>query len=212
MAAGRAAYPARHADLRAMLSLAVPTHPAWTERALAALDEVLVDHAHCEKKAAGMAVQLLFRYPEHGFLLEPLSRLAREELAHFEEVLRILERRGVAFRRQKPSPYAGRLRAAVRPDEPAHLVDTLLCCALIEARSCERFQLLADALGGAEALVELAGFYRGLLAAEARHHRIYLDLAGELAPQHALRSRLAELAVHEASVLCEAPPVPRMHN
>ncbi|MDJ0850967.1 MAG: tRNA-(ms[2]io[6]A)-hydroxylase [Myxococcota bacterium] len=191
-----------------MLSLAAPTQPAWTERALADLDEVLVDHAHCEKKAAGMAVQLLFRYPQHGFLLEPLSRLAREELAHFEEVLRLLEKRGVAFQRQKPSPYAGRLRRAVRPDEPAHLVDTLLCCALIEARSCERFQLLAEAV----AERDLAAFYRGLLAAEARHHRIYLDLAAELAPAHAVRERLAELAVHEASVLSEAPPVPRMHN
>lgn len=191
-----------------MLNLAAATRRAWTERALADLDEVLVDHAHCEKKAAGMAVQLLFRYPEHGFLLEPLSRLAREELAHFEEVLRLLERRGVAFRRQKPSPYAGRLRSVVRASEPGHLVDTLLCCALIEARSCERFQLLAEAVTEPE----LAGFYRGLLAAEARHHRIYLDLAAELAPPDEVRARLGELAVHEASVLSEAPPVARMHN
>ena len=191
-----------------MLSLAAPSDPSWTERALAGLDEVLLDHAHCEKKAAGMAVQLLFRYPEHHFLLEPLSRLAREELAHFEEVLRELERRGVRFRRQKPSPYAGRLRAAVREQDPSHLVDTLLCCALIEARSCERFQLLAEAVPDAR----LAAFYRGLLAAEARHHGVYLELAAELLSRDAVRERLQELALHEAAVLEQAPPEPRMHN
>lgn len=191
-----------------MLSLVARTAASWTQRALSHLDELLLDHAHCEKKAAGMAVQLVFRYPEHGFLLAPLSRLAREELAHFEEVLRELERRGVAFRRQRPSPYAGRLRAAVRPEEPGHLVDTLLCCALIEARSCERFQLLAEAVDDAG----LAAFYRGLLAAEARHHGVYLELAAELGPRDELRARLEELARHEAAVLAEAPPEPRMHN
>jgi len=191
-----------------MLSLAAPTDPAWAEGAAASLDEVLVDHAHCEKKAAGMAVQLLFRYPQHGFLLEPLSRLAREELAHFEEVLRILERRGVVFQRQKPSPYAGRLRREIRTTEPGHLVDTLLCCALIEARSCERFQLLA----GAVADEELQAFYRGLLAAEARHHRVYVELAWELEPEPEVRARLAELAAHEATVVAERSDAPRMHS
>ena len=191
-----------------MLSLATPTDPAWAEEAAHALDEVLVDHAHCEKKAAGMAVQLLFRYPQHGFLLEPLSRLAREELGHFEEVLRCLERRGLAFRRQKPSPYAGRLREEIRTGEPGHLVDTLLCCALIEARSCERFGLLAEAIDD----TELASFYRGLLAAEARHHRVYVELASELESQGKIRARLAELAAHEAAIVAEGSPAPRMHS
>lgn len=191
-----------------MLSLAAPTDPAWAEEAVHALDEVLVDHAHCEKKAAGMAVQLLFRYPQHGFLLEPLSRLAREELGHFEEVLRCLERRGLAFRRQKPSPYAGRLREEIRTGEPGHLVDTLLCCALIEARSCERFGLLAEAIDD----TELASFYRGLLAAEARHHRVYVELASELESQGKIRVRLAELAAHEAAIVAEGSPAPRMHS
>jgi tRNA-(ms[2]io[6]A)-hydroxylase len=194
-----------------MLSLAAPTSPAWIESALRELDEVLLDHAHCEKKAAGMAVQLLFRYPDHAFLLEPLSRLAREELAHFEEVLRELSRRGIGFRRQKPSAYAGRLRTAVRKDAQhprGHLVDTLICCALIEARSCERFQILAKAVSDPR----LAAFYRGLLAAEARHHRVYLDLAAELAPREELRERLDELARHEAAVLEESSREPRMHS
>jgi tRNA-(ms[2]io[6]A)-hydroxylase len=190
-----------------MLCLAAPTDPAWTARALAAADELLVDHAHCERKAAGMAVQLLFRYPQHAFLQTPLARLAREELAHFEEVLRVLEARGVAFGRQRPAPYAGRLRAAVRGGEPAQLIDTLLCCALIEARSCERFGLLAAALADAG----LADFYRGLAAAEARHQHVYVELACALGPRAAVRERLGQLALHEAQVLAGAPPAPRMH-
>jgi tRNA-(ms[2]io[6]A)-hydroxylase len=191
-----------------MLNLAAPTDPAWAQGAAEALDEILVDHAHCEKKAAGMAVQLLFRYPQHGFLLEPLSRLAREELAHFEEVLRLMASRGLAFRRQKPSPYAGRLRETIRSSEPGQLVDTLLCCALIEARSCERFGLLAEAVDDAE----LAAFYRGLLAAEARHHRVYLELAEPLEPEVEVRRRLAELAACEAEIVAEGSTAPRMHS
>jgi tRNA-(ms[2]io[6]A)-hydroxylase len=191
-----------------MLSLAAPTAPTWTDRVLAALPELLLDHAHCEKKAAGTAIQLIFRYPQHDFLHVPLSALAREELSHFEQVLALMAARGVAFGRQRPSPYAGRLKQAVRTGEPAQLIDTLLCCALIEARSCERFSLLADAVDDPE----LARFYRGLLACEARHHRSYVELAGRLAAPDALRARLSELAAHEAEILADAPAWSRMHT
>jgi tRNA-(ms[2]io[6]A)-hydroxylase len=191
-----------------MLNLASPTDPGWIERALAHLDQVLVDHAHCEQKAAGNAVRLLFRYSEHGFLLEPLSRIAREELTHFEAVLRLLETRGIGFHRQRPSPYAGRLRRAVRSAEPARLVDTLLCCALIEARSCERFQILAGAVQDPE----LRAFYAGLLEAEARHHGIYVDLARRLACESDVKARLHHLACCEAEILAEAPALARMHT
>src|SRR5262249_9624612 len=105
-----------------MLNLASVTDRAWVERAIAGLDEVLLDRAHCEKKAASTAVNLLFRYPERGKLLRPLARLAREELAHFEEVLAVLEERGLALRRQVPSPYAGKLLAVVRATEPERLL------------------------------------------------------------------------------------------
>jgi tRNA-(ms[2]io[6]A)-hydroxylase len=190
-----------------MLALAAPTHPSWTRRVLARLDELLLDHAHCEKKAAGTAVSLIFRYPQRGFLLEPLSRLAREELTHFEAVLRLLAERGVAYRPLRASPYAGRLRRCLRAAEPERLIDVLLCSALIEARSCERFKLLAEAVADPD----LAAFYRGLLAAEARHHQVYRDLAGELAPAEVVRARLAELAEREAAILARVPPRPRMH-
>jgi len=190
-----------------MLKLASSTATEWTARALDSLDEVLIDHAHCEKKAAGMAVRLLFSYPHHDFLQEPLSRLAREELAHFEEVLATLRARGMRLRPQRPAPYAGRLRERVRQSEPERLVDLLLCCALIEARSCERFGLLARAVDEPA----LARFYSGLHEAEARHHRVYIDLASEALPRERVRARLEELAAHEARVLSQPPALARLH-
>ncbi|MCW5893175.1 MAG: tRNA-(ms[2]io[6]A)-hydroxylase [bacterium] len=190
-----------------MLNLATPTDPAWVARAVAHLDEILVDHAHCEKKAASTAVSLLFRYTERPALLVPLSRLAREELAHFEEVLRHLEARGIPFRHQEPAPYAAALLRAVRPPEPQRLLDTLLCLSLIEARSCERMQLLAAAVPDQP----LATLYRSLLASEARHHTTYVDLAAEIASPDAAKQRLQELARHEAAVLARMPPTPRFH-
>ncbi|HVN39453.1 MAG TPA: tRNA-(ms[2]io[6]A)-hydroxylase [Myxococcota bacterium] len=190
-----------------MLSLASATPPAWAARALADLELVLLDHAHCEKKAAGNAVTLMFRYPQHGFLAAPLSRLAREELVHFEQVLERLAAGGLSLRPLKASPYAGRLRAAARADEPDRLLDSLLCSALIEARSCERFRLLAEHAPDAS----LREFYGGLLASEARHHGIFVALATQLATPEVVRARLDELARHEAEVLAGLPPMPRLH-
>jgi tRNA-(ms[2]io[6]A)-hydroxylase len=190
-----------------MLSLASETAPDWAARVLADPIELLIDHAHCEKKAAGTAVRLLFRYPREGALQAPLSRLAREELVHFEQVLALLEARGASLRPLRPSPYAGRLRRLVRAPEAEQLVDTLLVASLIEARSCERFQALAAACAD----VELAAFYRGLLASEARHHQVYTELACAFAPADAVRDRLAELAREEAEILASLPALVRMH-
>jgi tRNA-(ms[2]io[6]A)-hydroxylase len=190
-----------------MLRLAAPTDPAWAARALADLDEILVDHGHCEKKAASSALRLLFRYPERTALLAPLSQLAREELAHFEEVLRHLERRGVAFRHQVPSPYADGLLKAVRRDEPGRLLDMLLVHGLIEARSCERLGLLADAVEDRQ----LSDLWHGLLASEARHHQTYAALALAVASPDVVRERLRVLADHEAAVLAAVPALPRLH-
>jgi tRNA-(ms[2]io[6]A)-hydroxylase len=191
-----------------MLPLASTTTDAWLARALANLDDILVDHAHCEKKAASTAVSLLFRYPERAALLRPLSRLAREELRHFERVVAALDARGVPLRRQVPSPYAGELLAAARAGEPGRLVDTLLCMALIEARSCERLARLA----GTVPAPDLAALFADLLASEARHHRTYVALAGTVAPAPEVRERLAALTRHEAAVLARAPAWPRLHT
>lgn len=203
-----------------MLHLASSSAPSWAERALANMDAILLDHAHCEKKAASTAISMIFRYPEHPELVVPMSELAREELRHFEQVVALIRARGREFERQHPSPYAARLLEAARSGKAERLLDTLLCCSLIEARSCERMQQLAHALAkrGADApdhpshaLFEL---YDGLLASEARHHATYVDLARTCVAidESALQARLAQLAEHEAEVLRRAPAEPRMHN
>jgi tRNA-(ms[2]io[6]A)-hydroxylase len=191
-----------------MLRLASSTPVSWADLASARIDETLVDHAHCEKRAASTALGLLFRHPDIPELQEPLSALAREELEHFELVLALLRRRGIPLGHAQAAPYASRLHEAVRRREPHRLLDTLLCCALIEARSCERMSLLAARLPDEE----LASFYRSLLAAEARHHAAYVDLALGLFGRAEVTARLAELARHEALSLPARPGGPRLHD
>ncbi|MBY0400351.1 tRNA-(ms[2]io[6]A)-hydroxylase [Myxococcota bacterium] len=190
-----------------MLHLASDTDRAWLPRAWASIDEVLLDHAHCEKKAAGAAIKLLFSYPHHRFLQEPLAELAREELAHFQTILARLDARGIRYATIKPSPYGLALHAHVRRDEPDRLLDVLLISALIEARSCERFQILADGLPDAE----LAALYRTLLASEARHHGLYLDLAAELVSRSLRDARLEALARAEAEIVARPCEWVRLH-
>lgn len=190
-----------------MLSLASDTPVAWVGSVVSQLGEVLVDHAHCEKKAASTALALLFRYADHPQLVRPLSELAREELRHFELLLTILDARGIPFVRQVPSRYGKSLHAAIRKGEH-HLLDTLLTCALIEARSCERMKLLSEHLPDPE----LAAFYGDLLASEARHFTTYLHLAETFADRETVQLRLAELAEHEASALVGGEPEPRLHS
>jgi tRNA-(ms[2]io[6]A)-hydroxylase len=194
-----------------VLSLASETEPAWAERALTDVPALLLDHAHCEKRAAGMALGLISRYADRAALLTPLARLAREELEHFERVLDLLAARGVGFGVQEPAPYAKRLLGLARTWEPERLVDTLLCCSLIEARSCERFSVLARACEAAGE-TELAAFYRDLLACEARHHGLYVRLAETAAPSDAVRTRLAELRAREAELLAEGTHAIRLHG
>ena len=191
-----------------MLNLQSKTSEEWTTLAVAHMDEILLDHAHCEKKAASTALSLIFRYPERTHMIRPLSEVAREELEHFELVLSHIERRGGQFEKMSPSPYAGRLMKIVRPEDPERLLDFLMCCAAIEARSCERMTALAGALEPGP----LKKLYSGLLACEARHHMLYIDLALEIWPKTTVKERLDVVMKHEADVLFQAPCVPRMHN
>ncbi len=191
-----------------MLRLASATRSDWLPEALENIDAILLDHAHCEKKAASTAVGMLFRYADRHALMTPLSELAREELRHFEQVLRVIESRGNRFERMLPSTYAGRLCAAIRRTEPERMLDHLLCGALIEARSCERMQLLAEALEEPA----LRRLYSGLLASEARHHQMYVDLAAQYAGLSTAIERLEELSQHEAEVLSKPAGPIRMHS
>lgn len=192
----------------AVLNLASTTTRAWAERAAHHIDDVLLDHAHCEKKAAGAALRMLFRYPEHAFLQQPISKLAREELSHFERVLAVLDARGVKYERQKPSAYGGRLHELLRTSEPGRLIDLLIISALIEARSCERFRLLAETLEDKE----LAALYGDLLASEARHHQLYVELAERIETPARVRARLLELSRAEARILAAPSARVRLHS
>ncbi|HKF98617.1 MAG TPA: tRNA-(ms[2]io[6]A)-hydroxylase, partial [Steroidobacteraceae bacterium] len=158
--------------------LCAPTPAAWVEDALAHLPELLQDHANCEKKAASTALALMFAYPEDRPLGAALSRLAREELRHFEQVLRAMTLLGLPFARQRPGRYAQQLRRAARGSDPGRKLDLLLTGALIEARSAERFALLAPHLSP-----PLARLYADLAGAEARHFSLYVGFARAAAPQ-----------------------------
>ncbi|MGH1463265.1 MAG: tRNA-(ms[2]io[6]A)-hydroxylase [Neptuniibacter sp.] len=156
--------------------LACETPDSWIQAALQHQDILLIDHAHCEKKAASTAMRLMFRYVDRVDLLNKMSRLAREELIHFEQVLAIMQDRGVVYDHMSPARYAGGMRKHIRTSEPGHLIDLLIVGAFIEARSCERFAKLAPFLDD-----ELAKFYRSLLKSEGRHYQDYLGLAEEYA-------------------------------
>lgn len=184
-----------------MLHLAAPSRTDWLAEATADPETLLLDHAHCERKAAGTALNLMFRYGDQTYLQRPLSELAREELQHFEQVMDLMKVRGWAFRKLAAGAYGGRLMQSVRRSEPDRLLDTLLCCALIEARSCERMKLLSE--GFLESDPELAELYRSLLASEARHHMLYADLASHRFGRDVAKKRLVELADLEAKVLAE---------
>jgi tRNA-(ms[2]io[6]A)-hydroxylase len=173
-----------------------------------ALEELLIDHAHCEKKAAGVALSLLVTYAENVELGRAMAEIVKEELDHYVLVLDLLKSRGVRFRGQRPSRYGERLSALVRREEPGRVVDRLLVGALIEARSCERFGLLRDRLEDPE----LAAFFGGLFESEARHHSTYVRLAKTFASQETVHARLHQLAEAEAAIIAEGDDVPRMHS
>lgn len=187
--------------------LAAPTPDAWVSEAVGRMPELLLDHANCELKAASTALGFLYRYPERGELGQRMSRLAREELRHFEQVRSIMQDMQVPFRRLTASRYAGTLRDAVRDHEPARLVDMLLVGALIEARSCERFARLAPELPA-----RLGRFYNGLLASEARHFEHYIAFAIGEAGNGCVDSRLEELRSLEARLVIEPDDEFRFHS
>ncbi|WP_111495885.1 MULTISPECIES: tRNA-(ms[2]io[6]A)-hydroxylase [Marinobacter] len=152
------------------------TPDQWIADALDNPELMLIDHAHCEKKAASTALSLMYRYVDNTDLLNKMSRLAREELRHFEQVLAIMKKRGVTYDHLTPARYAAGLRKEVRSEDPGRLVDVLIVGAIIEARSCERFAALAPHLDE-----RLSEFYSSLLKSEARHYQDYLKLAAQAA-------------------------------
>ena len=193
---------------RVMLGLKSDTSERWVQQAMNNLEEVLVDHAHCEKKAARTAMNLLCAYDTHADLCREMTLIIAEELEHFEQVCSLLARRGIAFRRQQPSAYGKELNKLVRSEEPDRAVDRLLIAGLIEARSCERFAVLRDRLDDPE----LTQFYGNLFESEARHHTTYLKLARSFASSEEVVCRLDALAIAEQTILDQGSLLPRMHS
>ncbi len=191
-----------------MLSLKTPSPTRWLAQVEAHLPEVLIDHAHCEKKAAGTAMNLIFAYVDRTDLCRELSAIVKEELEHFELVLDLLDRRGIKFRRLPPGNYGRELNELVRKQEPQKAVDRLLVAGLIEARSCERFDLLRQHIQDPE----LSAFYGSLFESEARHYSTYVRLARLFAPEETVHARLSELAVEESAIIARGSELPRMHS
>lgn len=194
------------------LPLLSRTSGAWAAAVLTRPLELLNDHAHLEKKAAANALELVNRYPEPSppeNWVAAMTAIARDEVEHLAVVCRLLARRGGRLTRQHSNPYASALRGLVRMGAgPAELVDRLMVSALIEARSCERFRLLADATTDEE----LARLYRGLWASEHGHYRTFLQLAERIQEPDEVDRRWRQMLAEEAKILASQPPGPRMHS
>lgn len=190
-----------------MTCLKSPTDSRWLEVVLSETDRLLADHTQCEQKAAASAMSLIAKYPSEPQLVRSMIGLAQEELGHFERLYRILEKRHLSLGRIEPDMYVKELLKFNRPQGREHLVDRLLILSLVEARSCERFVLLADALPDPE----LRTLYHELSFSEAGHHHLFVSLAGQYLPAMAVAERLDELAILEADIVRRLPVLPRMH-
>lgn len=182
------------------------TPHSWLDRAAGNIETLLIDHAHCEKKAASSALSLLYRYADKNDLLYKMSRLAREELRHFEMVLKILKERGITYYNLSPPNYAKHMHVHVSNHEPNKLVDTLIIGAIIEARSCERFAAVAPLLDE-----ELSAFYLSLLKSEGRHFTDYLSLARKYSDED-ISERISFFTQLEAQYIESKDEIFRFHS
>ena len=183
------------------------TPDAWLSAAVKSLPVLMIDHANCEKKAAATAMSLMHRYTDNTPLLNKMSRLAREELRHFEQVLKLMTQRGIAYKSVTASRYAQALREKVRKKDPHKLVDTLIVGALIEARSCERFAALAPHVDDT-----LRDFYISLLKSESRHFADYISLAKNLEDASVVEDRLASFRSVEKELIESEDTEIRFHS
>ncbi len=191
-----------------MLNLQSTSQQQWLDQVDHSLEEILVDHAHCEHKAAANAMSIMGAYIDNVEICREMTNIIAEELEHFHLVIALLDRRGIQFRCQPAGHYGRELNALVRPRGAERAVDRLLVASLIEARSCERFSLLAEHVQDEE----LAEFYRSLFESEARHHTTYVRLAKYFAPDDVVKQRLHELSAFESDIIAKGNPLPRMHS
>ena len=190
-----------------MLHLTAPTDPGWFDRVRDHMPTVLLDHAHLEKRAASTALSMIFRYADDPVLAVELSEVVREEMEHFERVVGKITGRGLKLDRLEPAPYAAELVKRCAKKDPDALLDRLLAASLIEARSCERFQILAEHVEDDD----LSAFYAELYVDEARHHTLYTSMARDMFGKERAMARLDELAAAELAALQSSTGAPRLH-
>jgi tRNA 2-(methylsulfanyl)-N6-isopentenyladenosine37 hydroxylase len=188
--------------------LRLGTSEAWLTQALSNMDTILLDHSHCELKAANNAINLMFRYPAQEKLVTAMTAIAREELEHFHQVNQILAARRVSLAPLNSPPYAAALKKQIRSNGQERFLDCLLVGGLIEARSHERLGLLAAHLPDPD----LAAFYRSLMASEARHFGAFWSLADSYFDRTVVTDRLDTLAEIESDLLATLHPEPRIHS
>ena len=191
-----------------MLSLQSESQTRWLQQVDESLGIVLIDHAHCEKKAAACAMNLILGYVDNTDLCRELSVIVNEELEHFNQVLTLLDKKGIKFCRLQPGSYGRQLNDLVRRFEPQRAIDRLLVASLIEARSCERFHLLSQHVPDQD----LREFYASLFESEARHHTTYVRMAKYFGDDDVVKQRLEELSALEAEIIYRGDPLPRMHS
>ena len=194
-----------------MLGLKLPTDPRWVNKAKHNLEEILTDHAYCEQKAASTAISLIIGFPEHSDLVSAMTELAQEEMSHFKMVHDIILERGSSLGRERKDLYVHQLLDFFPKggSKSIHLMHKLLCAALIEARSCERFRILSDELEDAK----LRNFYRKLMISEAHHYTLFLKLAKKYAPSKKLVDQKWEaLLEFEGKLIKELGDQERIHG
>ncbi|MBK6609369.1 MAG: tRNA-(ms[2]io[6]A)-hydroxylase [Sphingobacteriales bacterium] len=193
-----------------ILRLQLPTDPRWVNLAEKSIEDILTDHAYCEQKAASSCISLIQQYPDHTALVKALAPIVTEEWGHFRMVLKELEKRNLKLGRQRKDEYVNELLKFIRKGVPRdeQMLDKLLMCGLIEARSCERFKLLWQGINDAD----LQTFYYQLMVAEAAHYTLFLDLARTYLPPERVRERWLEWLAHEKQILLQLTPRgDRMH-
>jgi len=190
-----------------MFKLRFSTPNGWVKTVLADFDAFLIDHAAAEKKASGMAISMLSHYPDRPALVKAMVDLAIEELAHFREVVKIMSERGLQLGADTKDNYVNSLRKLTRKGSDAYMMDRLILGGVIEARGCERFGLVADALPEGE----LKRFYRLIADSEAKHESLFIDLALEYFPEQEVHKRLDEILDAEAEIVAALPLVAALH-
>ena len=192
-----------NSETKSVLGLKLPTDPRWVNLAEKQIAEILTDHAYCEQKAASTCISLIIQYPNKQHLIEKVSPLVTEEWGHFRMVLQELKKRGLTLGKQRPDEYVNQLFKTIRKGQgDLQLMDKLLICALIEARSCERFKRLHEGLEEQS----LKDFYYALMVSEAGHYKLFIELAENYFDKEAVRERWLELLKTEAEIMQNLSP------